>query len=103
MLEGLTNRLVNWYISAVKTIGIFEAKARLSEVCEHVAATHESVTVTKRGKPLVRIDPVESDVMTVRERREAYMAGPGKGEKSDTRDFEPAERADDVSDFRVEE
>jgi len=87
----------------MKTIGIFEAKARLSEICEQVATTHEPVTVTKRGKPLVRIDPVESDVMTIRERRDAYMAGPGKKEEPDEVDFEPAERADDISDFRIEE
>lgn len=68
-----------------------------------MATTHESVTVTKRGKPLVRIDPVESDVMTIRERRDAYMAGPGKKEKPDAQDFEPAERVDDVSDFRIED
>lgn len=87
----------------MKTIGIFEAKTRLSEVCELVARTHEPVTVTKRGKPLVRIDPVDSDVMTIRERRAAYMAGPGAGEQPDAQDFEPPERSTSVSDFKIEE
>ena len=87
----------------MKTIGIFEAKTRLSEVCDLVAQTHEPVTVTKRGKPLVRIDPLDSDVMTIRERRETYMAGPGKDERVDACDFEPPERSSDISEFGIEE
>ena len=39
-------------------LGIYEAKTRLSEVCERVARTGESVVVTKRGVPLVQIHPV---------------------------------------------
>ncbi|MDA1044178.1 MAG: type II toxin-antitoxin system Phd/YefM family antitoxin [Verrucomicrobia bacterium] len=87
----------------MKAIGIFEAKTKFSEVCELVAESHEAITVTKRGKPLVRIVPIDSDVLTIRERREAYMAGPGKDDMPDTEDFEPPERSSDVSNFAIEE
>ena len=48
------------------TIGLFEAKTKLSELCEQVAKRREPVIVTRRGRPLVRIEPV----------------GPGKGGRS---------------------
>ncbi len=41
-------------------IGLFEAKTKLSEICERVAAKGVPVIVTRRGKPLVRIEPMES-------------------------------------------
>lgn len=87
----------------MKTIGIFEAKTRFSEVCEKVAESLEPITVTKRGKPLVRIGPVESDVPTIRERRDAYMASHGKQEQADEMDFEPPGRSEEVSAFRLED
>ena len=40
------------------TLGIYEAKTKLSEICEQVAQTGEPVIVTRRGVPLVQIDPV---------------------------------------------
>ena len=40
------------------TLGIYEAKTKLSEICEQVAQTGEPVVVTRRGVPLVQIDPV---------------------------------------------
>jgi len=40
------------------TLGICEAKTRLSEICERVAQTGDPVVVTRRGVPLVQIDPV---------------------------------------------
>jgi prevent-host-death family protein len=43
----------------MKTIGMFEAKAKLSEICQRVARTGEPVLITRRGVPLVRIDPIE--------------------------------------------
>ena len=55
------------------TIGLFEAKTKLSELCEQVAKRREAVVITRRGRPLVRIEPV----------------GPGKGRSSsvwDSRD-----------------
>ena len=41
-------------------IGLFEAKTKLSEICERVAAKGVAVIVTRRGKPLVRIEPIKS-------------------------------------------
>jgi prevent-host-death family protein len=43
----------------MKTIGVFEAKVRFSEICQQVVKHSEPVMVTRRGVPLVRIDPVE--------------------------------------------
>ncbi len=56
---------------------MFEAKTKLSELCDEVYRTGESVLVTKRGKPYVRIVPLEepegggSAVWEARERYEA--------------------------------
>ncbi|MGZ5569472.1 MAG: type II toxin-antitoxin system Phd/YefM family antitoxin, partial [Limisphaerales bacterium] len=44
----------------MKAIGLFEAKTRFSEVCEAVATKGEGVVVTRRGEPLVRIEPIRS-------------------------------------------
>jgi prevent-host-death family protein len=44
----------------MNTIGIFEAKTKLSQICEQVHDTHEPVLITKRGVPLVRIEPISS-------------------------------------------
>lgn len=82
-------------------IGIFEAKTRLSEICEAVAATRQPVTVTRRGRPLVRIEPAAAAPLTIRERREAYVVRHGKNERPDRRDFELPARARDVADFEV--
>ena len=42
-------------------LGIYEAKTKLSEICERVAQTGEPVVVTRRGVPLVQIHPVGRD------------------------------------------
>jgi prevent-host-death family protein len=42
----------------MNAIGLFEAKTKLSEICERVAAQGVGVVVTRRGKPLVTIEPV---------------------------------------------
>ncbi len=47
-------------------VGLFEAKTKLSELCQQVARRREPVVITRRGRPLVRIEPV----------------GPGKGMSS---------------------
>ena len=44
----------------MKALGVFDIKTRLSEICDEVAQTGEPVLVTKRGKPFVRIAPLES-------------------------------------------
>jgi prevent-host-death family protein len=43
----------------MKDVGIFEAKTKLSELCEVVHRTGESILVTRRGKPFVRSVPLE--------------------------------------------
>lgn len=61
----------------MKTLGIFEIKTKLSRICDDVARTGESVLVTKRGKPLVRIDPLPeatSGGSEVWEKRREYEA-----------------------------
>lgn len=42
----------------MKAIGLFEAKTKFSEICDRVAENGVAVVVTRRGKPLVRIEPV---------------------------------------------
>ncbi len=42
----------------MKTVGLFEAKTKLSELCSKVAETGVAYTITRRGKPLVKIEPV---------------------------------------------
>ncbi len=44
----------------MKALGVFDIKTRLSEICDEVARTGEPVLVTKRGKPFVRIAPLDS-------------------------------------------
>ena len=41
----------------MKTIGIFEAKTKLSQICETIAATGKPSIIAKHGKPLVKIVP----------------------------------------------
>ena len=42
----------------METVGIFEAKTKLSQICKQVAQTKEPVLITVRGVPLVKIDPI---------------------------------------------
>ncbi|MCP4375756.1 MAG: type II toxin-antitoxin system Phd/YefM family antitoxin [bacterium] len=60
----------------MNTIGIFEAKSKLSQICEQVHETHEPVLITKRGVPLVKIEPIASRSQTpsdIWERRNAFL------------------------------
>ncbi|MCG8478715.1 MAG: type II toxin-antitoxin system prevent-host-death family antitoxin [Spirochaetales bacterium] len=55
------------------TINLFEAKAHLSALVRSVAETGQDYVVTVRGKPMVRIVPIEKqpesrDVWELRER-----------------------------------
>ena len=55
------------------TINLFEAKAHLSALVKSVAETGQDYIVTVRGKPMVRIVPIEKqpesrDVWELRER-----------------------------------
>ena len=87
----------------METVGIFEAKAKLSEICEQVASTRESIVVTRRGKPLVRILPMEVAPESVLERRNRYLKTLGRQECDDDVDFEPAERSLELSRFHLDE
>ena len=42
----------------MERIGLFEAKTKLSELCERVAVKGEPIVITRRGRPLVRIEPI---------------------------------------------
>jgi len=56
----------------METVGIFEAKTKLSQICKRVAQTKEPVLITVRGIPLVKIDPIinkdnnKSDIWEIR-------------------------------------
>ena len=45
----------------MKMIGIFEAKTHLPTVCDQVVASGQSITISRRGKPLVVISPVSPE------------------------------------------
>jgi prevent-host-death family protein len=64
----------------MNAIGLFEAKTKFSEICERVAAKGEAVLVTRRGKPLVTIEPVRDESMgaSVWDRRVAYLRKHGR-------------------------
>ena len=42
----------------MNAIGLFEAKTKFSEICDQVASRKIAVVVTRRGRPLVRIEPI---------------------------------------------
>lgn len=79
----------------MKTVGLFEAKTKLSEICAYVAEAGDSVVVTRRGKPWVRINPIVEKTTTIRERRAEYMIRHAKEEKRDKLDFAPPGRRKD--------
>lgn len=87
----------------MKVVGIFEAKTKLSAICEEVAKNREGVIVTRRGTPLVRIEPVVQPANTIQDRRKAYMGRYGHLEHEDTDDFETPQRSRDVGSFRIED
>jgi antitoxin (DNA-binding transcriptional repressor) of toxin-antitoxin stability system len=45
----------------MKTMGISEFKAHALKILDLIAKSHESLIITKRGKPLVQINPCASD------------------------------------------
>ena len=62
---------------------MFEAKTKLSELCDEVHRTGETVLVTRRGKPFVCIVPyreTESTASPVWEARERYESEYGLGD-----------------------
>jgi len=59
----------------MNAIGLFEAKTKFSAICERVAAQGVGVVVTRRGKPLVTIEPVPAGKarrVSVWDRRAAF-------------------------------
>ena len=94
---ALDRTLVNLYSIGMRTVGLFEAKTKLSEICGQVDDTGETVVVTRRGKPWVRIEPIaESSLLTVRERRAEYLAGEKRQKGGREPEFEPAPRSKDL-------
>ena len=62
-------------------IGLFEAKTKFSEICGRVAAKGEAVLITRRGKPLVKIEPIpesESTAPSVWDRRAHHVKKNGR-------------------------
>jgi len=45
----------------MKTMGISEFKAQALKVLDFIAKSHESLIITKRGKPLVQINSCASE------------------------------------------
>ncbi len=45
----------------MKTMGISEFKAQALRILDFIAKSHESLIITKRGKPLVQINSCMSD------------------------------------------
>ena len=87
----------------MKTVGIFEAKTKFSDICDEVSRTGLPVIITRRGTALVRIDPIPEQRLTIKERRAAYLLAHGTTEKNDATDFEPAARSREQVSFRIEE
>lgn len=42
-------------------VALYEAKAQLSAIVERVASTGEEVLITRRGKPMARLVPVDDE------------------------------------------
>ena len=75
----------------MKTIGIFEIKTKLSRICEDIARSGESVLVTRRGEPLVRIVPLSSKQETGSEVWEAWETYNAEGDTGE--DFSLPDRS----------
>lgn len=56
-------------------INAAEFKAKCLKLIDEVAATHEPLVITKRGKPLVKLVPIESETPTS---LFGYMQGTGQ-------------------------
>ena len=65
----------------MNAIGLFEAKTKFSEICARVAAGGVPVVVTRRGKPLVKIEPIpaaQARPVSVWDRRAALQKKHGR-------------------------
>jgi prevent-host-death family protein len=65
------------------TVGLFDAKTRLSELVEQVANGGDDILITRRGKAVARLVPidesseVERSLALLLAARESSKAGPG--------------------------
>jgi prevent-host-death family protein len=65
------------------TVGLFDAKTRLSELVEHVAKGGDDIVITRRGKAVARLVPidesseVERSLALLLAARESSKAGSG--------------------------
>ena len=50
-----------WLTSHMKRVSLYEAKANLSGLVKTVAEARQDYVVTVRGKPMVKIVPIEAD------------------------------------------
>jgi len=79
----------------MKAMSLFDTKNRLSEVCDQVLSTGEPVVITRRGRAIVQIVPIQENESrqsvwsTVAESRAKY------GKIKD--DFDLPERNSDVN------
>lgn len=88
----------------MEPVGIFEAKAKLTDLCEQVASRRESVVITRRGKPLVRIVPIEEGQgPSILERLTRYQETYALSESEPDAEFEPAARSRQLSRFQMDE
>jgi prevent-host-death family protein len=82
----------------MKSIGLFEAKSKFSEICDTVARTGRPVQVTRRGSPIAIISKWQSpkDSASVWERRKEFERRHGPLDE----DFDlPPRRIDPSRDF----
>ncbi len=61
----------------MKSMGIYEVKTKISEICEAVKETQEPILITKRGIPMVRIIPIENkDIKSnIWNKRKKFLTG----------------------------
>ncbi|HEX8640700.1 MAG TPA: type II toxin-antitoxin system prevent-host-death family antitoxin [Allosphingosinicella sp.] len=71
-----------------KTMGAAEFKAHCLRILDEVQRSGESVTITKRGKPVAEVKPVAE------ESRSKSLFGALKGTVTFAPDFDPGEPAD---------
>lgn len=68
----------------MREIGLFEAKTKLSALCAEVAERGEGMMITRRGRPWVRLEPLEAAETpraTVWAERDRLDRGKGVGKK----------------------
>ena len=42
----------------MKTISLYQARTKCSEICDRVASKGHAIVVTRRSRPLVKIEPI---------------------------------------------